>query len=559
MMNLRNKIIIISIMATFLIGVAGLWAYQNNVYSKEIIKFEILGPDKAEAGQEIEYTVKYKNNGTIRVEEPRIVFEYPENAITESGSLREEISSDQLDDDGAIYPGEEKVLHFKARLIGKEKDQQTAKATLWFRPKNLESFYDRSASFTTEIEKVPLTFEFDFPSKIEPDKEIKFQLNYFSYVDYPLSNLEIEINYPDGFEFKSSSPSALEKTRWPINLLRKSEGGRVEINGKLSGNPGENKTFEAKLNLWQEGKPILLKETSQIVEIIEPSIYISQKINGNPQYIANTGDLLHYEISFRNIGEKSLTDLSLVAKLEGNLFDFGTIKTINGNFGPGDNSIIFDGGKVPELRFLESLQEGKVEFWINLKKDWQMESLADKNLTIKSKIYIGQQAREEFVTKVNSKLVIDQKGYFRNEVLSNSGPIPPQVNKATSYVIIWYVRNYYNDVKNVRVKAVLPSGVNLTSQIFPEEQRQKFSFDPISREIVWNLGDLEAIRENSLVFQISFVPNLSQKGQVPEIIREATVFAEDSWTEELLQSKDGAINTTLPDDDTVSEQQGIVQ
>ncbi|MCK4453914.1 hypothetical protein KAU51_01020 [Candidatus Parcubacteria bacterium] len=561
---MRNKLILFLIFLSVLIGITGFWYYQKNIYSKEIIKLEILGPERVEAGEEVEYIVKYKNNGDTRVEEPKLIFEYPEHSITEDGYLRDEVGPEKLGE--AIYPGEEKTFQFKARLLGKEKENKQAKAVLTYRPKNLESRYESKTTFTSIIEKVPLTFEFDFPSKIESDKEIKFRLNYFSYIDYPLADLGIKIEYPFNFEFKKSSPSALENTEWSINLLDKSDGGRIEITGKVSGDVGEKKIFEARIGVWQKGEFVLLKEASKGIEIIEPSLYISQQINGNPQYVANAGDLLHYDVFFKNIGEKALTNLSLVTKLEGKIFDLETIKTFDGNFGPGDNSIIFDWKKVPKLQFLDSQEEGRVEFWINLKDDWQMDNLEDKNLTIKNKIYLSQQAREEFITKVNSKLVVEQKGYFQDEVFGNSGPIPPEVGKTTTYTIIWQIQNYYNDIKNVRVKAILPSRVNLTGKIFPEEQNEKFAFDSSSREIVWSIEALPPTTfatksggGSTIAFQIAFMPSIHQTGQTPEIIGEVSIFAEDTWTEELLESSDENIDTTLPDDETVIEQQGIIQ
>ena len=558
-----NKLVILLIVISLVIGGTGFWYWQKNIYSKESVRLEILGPEKAEVGQEIEYLVKYKNNGNTRVEEPRLIFEYPEYSITEDGYLREEIGAEKLGQ--AIYPGEEKTFSFKARLLGKENDNRTVKASLSYRPKNLESRYQSETTFTTVIEKVPLTFEFDLSSKIESSKEIQFRLNYFSYIDYPLSDLGIKVEYPSDFEFQKSFPSALEGNEWTINLLRKSEGGRIEIAGKFSDNIGENKIFQAKLGIWQNGEFVLLKETIQAVEIIEPSLYISQQINGSPQYAASAGDTLHYEIFFKNIGDKTLTDLSLLSVLEGKPFDFTTLKAPYGEFELGDNSIVFDWKKIPQLRFLDPQEEGKIDFWIDLKEEWPLEDLEDINPVIKNEIFLSK-AREEFITKVNSKLVIDQKAYFQDEVFGNSGPIPPRVGQTTTYTIIWQVKNYYNNVKNAKVKATLPQGVNLTGKIFPEDQAEKFAFDSSSREIVWNIGDLEAGRGiieslpgPSIAFQVSFTPALSQRGEVAGLIGEAFLSAEDSWTEESLESEDSMINTTLPDDGTISAQQGIIQ
>ena len=256
----------------------GFWYYQRNIYSKDILKLEILGPDEIEAAEEIEYTVKYKNNGDIRLEEPRLIFEYPEYSIIEQGKLlRQEIV---LED---IYPGQEKTLYFKGRLLGKQGDLKTAKALMSYRPKNLKARYESETSHAVKIKSVSLTLEFDLPSKIESGGEIRFRLNYFSNADYPLSNLGIKVEYPVDFEFISSNPKILGENDWEVGLLNKAEGGRIEIAGNLRGELEEEKTFKTQIGFWQSGQFVVLKESIRAVKIVTPSIYISQQINGNTQ------------------------------------------------------------------------------------------------------------------------------------------------------------------------------------------------------------------------------------------------------------------------------------
>jgi hypothetical protein len=551
-----RKIVIFLIIVGVLVGILGIYYYERNVYSKGNLKLEILGPEEVQAFDEIEYVVKYKNNGNTILEEPVLTFQYPENSLpSDNNSKRLEKT---LED---IYPGEEKTLSFKARLFGKENEMEQTKATLKYRPKNLKAFYTSETTFTTKIELVPLTFEFDLPSKIEPGREFQFSLNYFSNSGWPLSNLRVKIEYPSGFEFISSQPQALEKTEWDLPFLNKTEGGRIEIRGKLSGEVKEQKIFRATLGFWQEGESTLLKEITEGTEIRESSLSIFQRINGVSQYVANPGDVLHYEIFFRNIGEGQFRDLFLVSKLEGRAFDFDTLKSESGQFNKGDNSLVWDWREVPQLQFLGQGEEGKVEFWINLKKDWQTSSPQDKNFSLKNKVILSQ-SKEEFETKINSKLEISQKGFFSDEVFGNSGPLPPKVGENTTYTIIWQAKNYYNDVKNVKVKAALPPQVKLTGKIFPEGSG--LTFDSRSREIVWDAGDLAPAtgilnQPPNVSFQVSLTPVSSQLGQMPDIIGEAKITGEDDWTGVNLEARDAAVDTTLPDDPTIGAGEGVVK
>ncbi len=557
---MKKKLTFFIIILTLFLGLVGYWYSQKNIYSREVLKLEILGPSEADLTEEVEYLVKYKNNGDVRLDEPKLIFEYPAYSVLEEGkSLRQVIGSEELGE--AIYPGEEKTFRFKTRLLGKEGEAKEAKVWLSYWPKNLNAQYESVTTFTTIIKKVSLSFSFDIPSKIEPEKKLELRLNYFSNIDFPLSDLRIKIDYPSGFEFEDANPKALEEKEWEIGLLNKAEGGRIEISGFIQGELNEEKIFRAELGTWQEGEFVLLKEIFKGVEIVKPDLYIIQQINGSPSYIANAGDILHYEIFFKNLGQESLRNLHLLVQLEGELFDLETIKAPNGEFNEGDNSILFDYRKNPDLMFLDAQKEGKVDFWVETKEDWQISDVEkDENLVLKNKIILSQ-AREEYETKVNSKLEIIQKGYFQDEVFGNSGPLPPKVGETTTYTIIWQVKNHYNQVKNTKVKAVLPQGVGLTGKIFPEDQSQKFTFDFQSREIVWDTGDLEPgtgilSPASNIAFQISLNP--SQKGKPALLIKEARILGEDQWTEQILEVTAPEIDTTLPDDETVSEEMGIV-
>jgi hypothetical protein len=538
-MTLRNKFTTFILISVLLAGIFGYYYYQKNIYSREVLRVEILGKEEPQALEEFEYLVKYKNNGNIVLESAQLIFQFPEGSLPVNENSPRAIRN--LED---IYPGEERNVSFEARLLGREGETKKAEATLRYRPKNLKAFFEAATTFTSRIQSVPLTFGIELPSRIEAGKEIQFFLNYFSNSDWPLSNLRIKIEYPAGFEFISSRPQALEKTEWDLSLLNKAEGGRIEVKGKLSGEVREQKIFRANLGMWREGEFILLKEIVRGTEILRPAISVFQRINGNSDYTANPGDLLHYEIFFRNISQAPFEDLFLVSKLESPAFDFDTMRTESGQFNKGENFILWDWREIPKLKFLQDGEEGKVEFWITLKEEWDT-AAQGKDFSLKNQITLSQ-VRENFETKINSRLEVSQKAYFQDEIFGSSGAMPPRVGETTNYTIVWEVKNYYNDVKNITVKAILPPQIKLTGRIFPEGA--PLTYDSISREVVWTLGDIEAgagIKSSapSVAFQIAFTPAESQRGQAPLILGEAKIRGEDNWTGVRLEGTDLAIAT----------------
>lgn len=541
-----NKSLVFTILFLIIvIGFFGFWNYKNRMFSKETLRLEILGPDTAKMGQEIEYTVKYKNNGNFVLQNPKLIFELPDNSLTEDNKIR--FTQDLKD----IYPGQENSASFKGRLLGKENDLKVARAWLSYTPKNLTAVFPSDTTFTTKISSADLTLDFDLASKSEKGKDIQYNLNYFSNTDYPLENLSIKIDNIDGFTIKSSDPSSLDLAEWKIPTLNKTQGGRIKITGTITADTGKHLTFTAHLGMWVDGQFINIKDATSDLEVIEPKIFISQQINSSPNYIATPGETLHYQIYFRNIGTTPFNNLFMQVKLDNLAFDLSSVDALGGVLRNSDSSIIFDYKQIPALQNLQPQQEGKIEFNVKLKDS--------TNLTIKDTVIISE-ISQEFVTKVNSKIELSQKAYYSNQVnIQNTGPIPPVAGKATTYIISWQVKNYSNDVKNVKVKAVLPQGISLTGQLSPDTEYSKFSFDSVSRELVWSVGDIKADQNTEpLYFQISFTPLDWQKGLPATLIKQATIFAENQFTGTLVQNTSPAVDTNLKDDSQNSNK-GIVQ
>jgi len=512
-----RKIILILILLIGILGALGFWFWNRNPYSKDIVKIEILGPAEADFSEEVEYTVKYKNNGNVRLEQASLIFEFPDNTLSgETLVKRKEVGPEEI---GDIYPGDEKTYAFKGRLFGKEGDLKTANVWLSYQPKNLRAKYKSASSLTTKIKAVPLTFDFDLPSKVEANKDFDFSLNYFSMMDYPLSQITVKIEYPGGFELLDNKPHNFEKNEWDIALLNKAEGGRIEVKGRISAELGEHKIFKAQLGMWKEGEFILLKEINRGVEIVQPYLAVYQQINGQADYVASPGDLLHYEIFFRNVGEEPFTDLFLVSRLDGAGYDFSSVRTSDGQFQQGDNTILWDWHNVSRLKFLDQGEEGKVEFWVKLKNAWETQ---EKETVIKSTVLISK-VKQELLTKVNSKLVLEQVASYE------AGANPPKAGVNTIYNIFWEIKNPLNKMKNVKVKAVLPPNVKLTGSSHPGDN---FAFDSQSREIVWLAGDLEGGSMGPTIsFKIEIVPIMNQRGEKAVLAEQIRLMGEDDWTQ----------------------------
>ncbi len=554
-----SKFIKILIIFSLVLAAVGYGFWRKNVYSKEGLKLEMIGPTEAQLGQEVEYVVKYKNNGEFRLENPTLMFYAPDFSIKDSAIYTQEvIESDKLG--GAIYPGEERSISFKMRLVGKAGDAKVAKATLTYQPKNLSARYESSTSATTVMKDVPLDLDMDLSSTVEANKDFHLRINYLSNVDWLLTDLRVTVDYPLGYAFTQSTPQSLDKNEFTIPVLNKNQSGVIDIIGQVSGDLDEGKVFRAEIGMWKDGQYVPLKEIEKGTKIVKPTVSMRQTINGDANYVAKPGEWLHYEVYYKNISDSELYNLVMVDSLEGGMYDFSTIRSDTGTFQQGDNSIVFDWKQNNKLTYLAPMEEGKAEFWIRLKDD--LSSLSQPELD--NKVLVGA-AREDFITKISSKLEVAQKAFFSDEIFGNTGPFPPEVGKKTTYTVTWQAKNYYSDVKSVTVTAILPPEVEFNGgAVFPEDQAQKLSYDEGTRQLTWTIGDMTAGQglissPLNVSFQVELTPMSSQKGGTAGIIGQAKIKGDDSWTQASLESTSPAIDTASISDSGLGENDGIVQ
>lgn len=533
---MKKRLIATILIILAAIGIGTYFSWQSMSFSKEVLKVEILGPEKTTVGEDVEYVVKMKNNGNIRLESPELIFNYPEGSIIGEVDGKIKVMSAK-DLGGDIYPGEERSFKFNARLLGKEKDTKIAKVSVSFQPKDLKTRSEVSTTFTTILGQIPLSLNIDIVPTAATGKALTFRVNYSSNVTYPLQDLTCYIQFPDGFDYLYSQPKGMDNTQWDIPVLNEGGAGKIEVSGVLNGQSMEQKVFKARIGVWQDGNFILLKEVIKGVEIVAPALYITQKINNDTNYVASPGDQLHYEVTFRNVGDDPIQDLVLITRLEGDQFDLSSIKTTDGKYQAGDNSIVWDTDKIPELKLLEMGQVGRVEFWVNVKPQWAMKTLNDKNPILKNKVTLGE-ARQDFLTKINSVVSAEQKIYSENKYFENSGPYPLQSGQKTTLTVEWKAINNYNDIENAKMVTVLPESVTFVGKTYPEGM--EITYDENTSEVACNIGSLPAgagiIKDPKIcAFQISVQPEVADEAII--LLGSAQLSGTDQWTNKTLTAK----------------------
>ncbi|MEJ0021902.1 MAG: hypothetical protein WDN47_05020 [Candidatus Doudnabacteria bacterium] len=148
------------------------------------------------------------------------------------------------------------------------------------------------------------------PDQLTSGNEAEYDIKYLNGENADLVGISMEVFYPSGFTFKSSTPVATNSTGQAFNLpiLKQGASFEIVIRGKLSGSTGEDKEIKARLHYRLSNfNSEFIVEQSKHTGILPPNL--TMDING-PVDVVN-GQNTTYTINFTNVSSQDFDNLAV--------------------------------------------------------------------------------------------------------------------------------------------------------------------------------------------------------------------------------------------------------
>jgi len=141
------------------------------------------------------------------------------------------------------------------------------------------------------------------PKELVNGQSFEFSLKFINQSDVSFDNLQIKVDYPSGFNFKSSEPQSLEGDNvWSVGRIDAGEEIEIFINGDISGSEGDSKPFQAQAGILDDNQFTLYSESISALKISSSPLLVIQTVNDSSSYIANSGEKLKYQIDYKSPG-----------------------------------------------------------------------------------------------------------------------------------------------------------------------------------------------------------------------------------------------------------------
>jgi hypothetical protein len=562
------KFIGIGLAATGILGGGILFVLGLFSFDSSRVYLAVFGRDRIVSGEEISYVVRWRNDTKVVLKDVKLTFIYPDGSLPFDKENLTMIGNQPASvvDLSDVVPGQEEKMEFRAYVSGLKDDIKKAQAKLNYHPANISSGFENLAEFSSEIFSVPLVLDFDMPERVVSGQNLGIALKYLNTADVAFSNLILNVEYPAGFDFKSASPSPDQgENSWQLSEIGPREEGKILISGVLGGSQDEVKNFKAKIVQQQGELSRTVSEglASTLISVSPLSVELS--INNSRDFTVSLGDQLNYKIKYQNTANVQLGPVYIIVKFDTKALDFSTLKT-DGFFNSFDNTITWNESVLPGLKLMQPGEQKMIEFYLKAKDKLEKLPIAnfnDKNLLINISAEIDSKnipislrgtqisGSDSLSGKLNSKLAVSARGYYKDNLMPNSGPIPPVVGQQTTYTIYWGIINSPNEADNVTVESYLPPYVTWLNKFDPADADVKY--DKNSGKISWTLGKVAAntgvlLAAKRLAFQIGFTPSSVHAGDKAVLVEESKVSGLDTFTGIFLENIAKKIMTDLPDD-----------
>lgn len=527
-----------------------------NAISSSNIDIKLVGPVSSPAGEELSLDVDITNKNSADLLLADLIISYPEG--TRNAEDKSTPMPTQRIPIGTIAKGETNRQTIKAILFGEENIRKNIDISLEYRVEGSTNIFVKEKSFPISIGSSPITMTVDSVREVIPEQENEFKITIKSNSTSVIKGILFKVEYPFGFEYTGATPlPTVDKDTWVLGDISPGEERQISIRGKLLGGDSQERVLRFVTGTEDPTNKtdiatVFVVNTKNIT-LKKPFLAIDMTLDGknSSTYIARSGRAIKGEIIWQNNLPVVLNDVVLEVKMDGQLIDRMSVEGDRGFYKSLDNTILWDRSTLADLKEVVSKGIGRIQFNFDTYPATIKNSSIYRNplikldLTVRAKRLNEDNVPEEIVStisrtvKVASDININSRVVHSIGPFDNTGPMPTMPDQRTTYTVLVSLSNSFNNVKDTVYTTTLPSYVDWTGVIYPENSAVKFNAD--KREITWSAGDIPAgtgfsSSQKDFAYQISFLPSVGQIGTSPMILGQQRISAKDTFTGSIIES-----------------------
>jgi len=505
-------------------------------------------------GQKAEFNIYYSNKSKDPLTDVVLIFKSPSILQNPEFDIKEYDTKTNTLKIGDLASKAHGQFNVSGLLLGNFNDRHEFLTVINYKNKYgqaRQEFFNNQFQLSDSVLKTSLVL----PSKIITNSIFTTQLNLENKSDLALSQFKIKMLWPQEFVFRDSDlGSPAYNQTWQLNELKQNQLATGNFTGKISAKKPQQLNFGAEISALYKGTEYLLTQAS-VQAPLEQSKLELNFINTEKNNSLPPGGKTTFTLHYKNGENYPLKNVELGLNLAG---EFSKLKQL------GLNSADY-----PQLKEIEPQAEGTFDLAIDAKPTITYTSFQENGYQIeaiifavyddpieKSRIIIES---DPFYAKIDSQLSLESKGLFFTPLGDQIGvgSVPPKVGEYTSYWAIIRVNNTNNKIKNFKLLAKVPAGIEFTN-IYNVTDGNQINFNENTRLLEWSV---ETITASAGIFnpapeariQLAITPSADLVNKSPLLLTNISATATDSATNAFLSASGQDISIAIFPDESLNK------
>ena len=569
--RLSYRAIILLVSAALFLLVLGLSSlylmFGNTLISSNNIGISIAGPLTIGGGEEMKLQVGVTNQNKVPIESAVLIVSYPVGTKS-VGEDSKEIFEERVTLN-RISAGEAVNVPVSAIIFGEENQEQQIRATIEYRLVDSNgTFFKEADPLTFKINSSPVVIRVDTVKKVSAGQEIDVKLTIQSNSPNPLKNLLVSASYPSNFEYTTASPEPMyRESEWLIDEILPEKSTTITIKGVVVGNQSEEFQLQFSIGTPQKDNQfmigsVLANATADFL-IEQPFINVGMEIDGKTSDVVTlaTGKSTAVTVIVQNTLTETLYDMVVEVEVKGNILVRELVEVEDGYYDSVKDVIRYEPSGNQNLVQIDP--GATKEFTFTLKP-------SDKTETPSFSLTANAYARRVFENRATEQLVgtVKREVKFTSSVgitrklargvpgFIDGGTVPPVADAETTYTVTLQASAGGNDVTGAVVTTSLPQYVSWKNLALGDGS---IVFNPISKEVTWTIGGIDAASNKNVSFQVGLLPSQNQIGVTPAVVGAQRFRATDRFTGAVVRAEGVPLSSELGIESGFEEQNGRVQ
>lgn len=547
----------------------------SNLISSKNVDISVSGPISVSAGEPIEFGIIVSNKNNVNLTVVNMVIRYPENTRS-ANSVDEPLDRDKVSL-GEVAAGSSVTHTARASIFGQKGETKSIIIDLDYQVKGSNATFTKEKIYDVNIGSSPVTMTVSSPPSVASGDIFTTTLTILANSSEILKNVLIKGEYPYGFALVDSDPKAvLNNNIWRLGDLSPGDKRVITIKGRLMGENQEERTFRfysGVASLTNENTfDVPLAFLTETVGINRSSLGLSLRLNGSDADSINSarGKNIQGSISYKNNMPSSVLEGKIQVRFSGESLDEFSVLPQNGGFyNSTTNTITWDSRDDLNLASLAPGEGGSLSFSFAPLLS-PSSGTANSEISLSTTFTASPQNTDstENLTavytnsvKLSSEVTLGVRSLYSRGPFKNSGPIPPRVEKPTTYTIALDLSNTENDISDSKVTMTLGPNVTWLNKVSPTTE--KITYNKNTNTITWDSGTISAgagssVSGKEIFFQVSLNPSIGQIGNAPLLVQSIEFTGRDSFAGTNIHTTIPDITTRISTDPSYSEGDEVV-